>query len=201
MLITTKTCLAGGLAVLLSIPALLPKSPQQSNCPGPTSDCGVCDSTPPAALTGTGGDHNLYSFTHTADVNTVGSGAMSRYRYRHSIKNLEATVLWAEWGDGDITFQEIAPNRCGAGDSESGIKATEKADSMIHYSLNKEFSERASAYVLESLSRQIPVTKTAIPPLNSHLTATVMWHEKPWPVDVLITTEVRRPFFRVPGLE
>jgi hypothetical protein len=41
-------------------------------------------------------------------------------------------VLFAEWRDGDVTFQQIAPNKCGFGDSESGIKPTEKSDSMIH---------------------------------------------------------------------
>ena len=190
MLVTNKTCLAGGLAILLSIPALMPRSPQQRNCAGPTSDCGVCDSTPPTALTGTGGDHNQYSFTHTADVNAVGTGAMLLYRYQHSIRNLESTVLFAEWADGDVSFQQIAPNRCGFGDSESGIKPKEKPDSMIVYGLTKELTNRASAYAPESPSRQIPVTKTEAPPLTSHSTATVMWHEKPWPIDLLMVTEV-----------
>lgn len=190
MLTTARTCLAVGIAVLLAIPSLISKSPQDRSCSGPTSDCGVCDSTPPPALTGHGGDGNQYSFTHTADVNAFGAGAMLRYQYHHSIRNLEGTVLYAEWGDGDVTFQEIAPNRCALADTESGIRAHEKPDSMILYGLTKELTNRASAYVPESQLRQIPVTKTAVPPLTSRFTATVMWHDKPWPLDLVITTEV-----------
>jgi hypothetical protein len=188
MMVTKKIFIAGGLAVLLSMPALMSQSPQRPNCVGHEVDCGICDTTAPPALTANGGDGVRYSFTHTADVNALGSGTRLKYRYQHAIHNLQNTVLFAEWNDGGLTFQRIAPTKCGLGDSESGIKWQENPNSMIHYGLTKELNDRASAYLPAAASRQIPATE--IPPLRSHLAATVSWKDKLWNVDLLIETAV-----------
>jgi hypothetical protein len=190
-MVATKTIfIACVVTVLFSMPALMPQSSQRVNCVGHQVDCGICDTTAPAALTANGGDGIRYSFTHTADVDALGSGTRLKYRYQHAIHNLRNTVLFAEWNDGGLTFQQIAPTKCGLGDSESGIKWQENPNSMIRYGLTKELSDRASAYLPAASSRQIPATEISAPPLRSHLAAMVTWKDKPSMLDVLIQTQV-----------
>jgi hypothetical protein len=141
------------------------------------------DTTRPPRLEGPGGQPPAYDFIHTADVNESASPGGRKFTYEHQIQNKNPDgVLWAEWTDGNISFQMVPPCGCAPGYRESGTGPREKPDSEIRYGQAKQFPQSpqpTSAYVLQGQESSTP------PSLMTKLFARLA----DFVADVIFTTE------------